>query len=72
MIRVAEIDAALELLEPLRGFRDEQGRELLDVPRAPLPDARPRRPYAPAEVGRRPARLGRPRARAPRGSTGRR
>ena len=38
MIRVAEIDAALELLEPLRRFRDEQGRELLDVPRAPLPD----------------------------------
>ena len=27
------------LLEPLRRFRDEQGRELLDVPRAPLPDA---------------------------------
>ena len=39
MIRMAEIDAALELLEPLRRFRDEQGRELLDVPRAPLPDA---------------------------------
>ena len=38
-MRVAEIDAALELLEPLRRFRDEQGRELLDVPRAPLPDA---------------------------------
>ena len=38
-MRVAEIDAALELLEPLRRFRDEQGRELLDVPRAALPDA---------------------------------
>ena len=38
-VRVAEIDAALELLEPLRRFRDEQGRELLDVPRAPQPDA---------------------------------
>jgi DNA glycosylase AlkZ-like len=38
-ISAAEIDAALELLEPLRRFRDEQGRELLDVPRAPLPDA---------------------------------
>ncbi len=38
-MRVAEIDASLELLEPLRRFRDEQGRELLDVPRAPLPDA---------------------------------
>jgi hypothetical protein len=36
---VAEIEAALELLEPLRRFRDEQGRELLDVPRAPLPEA---------------------------------
>ena len=31
------IDAALERLEPLRRFRDESGRELLDVPRAPLP-----------------------------------
>ena len=38
-MRVADIDAALGLLEPLRRFRDEQGRELLDVPRAPLPDA---------------------------------
>ena len=38
-MRVAEIDAALELLEPLRRFRDEQGRELLDLPGAPLPDA---------------------------------
>ncbi len=38
-MRVAEIDAALELLEPLRRLRDDQGRELLDVPRAPLPDA---------------------------------
>ena len=38
-MRVAEIDASLELLEPLHRFRDEQGRELLDVPRAPLPDA---------------------------------
>ncbi len=38
MMHMPEIDAALELLEPLRRFRDEQGRELLDVPRAPLPD----------------------------------
>jgi hypothetical protein len=38
-MRVVEIDASLEVLEPLRRFRDEQGRELLDVPRAPLPDA---------------------------------
>jgi winged helix DNA-binding protein len=38
MMHMPEIDAALELLD-LRRFRDEQGRELLDVPRAPLPDA---------------------------------
>jgi hypothetical protein len=35
---VPEIQRALDRLEPLRRFRDEQGRELLDVPRAPLPD----------------------------------
>jgi hypothetical protein len=39
MLHVPGIKAALELLEPLRRFRDEQGRELFDVPRAPLPDA---------------------------------
>jgi hypothetical protein len=39
MMHMPEIDAALALLEPLRRFRDERGRELLDVPRAPLPDA---------------------------------
>ncbi len=38
MIHAPEITRSLELLEPLRRFRDEQGRELLDVPRAPLPD----------------------------------
>jgi len=27
------------MLQPLRRFRDEQGRELLDLPRAPLPSA---------------------------------
>src|SRR5436309_5659749 len=39
MMHVPEIAAALERLEPLRRFRDEEGRELFDVPRAPLPDA---------------------------------
>src|ERR671936_1195263 len=38
-MHVPEITRALERLEPLRRFRDEQGRELLDVPRAKLPDA---------------------------------
>jgi Winged helix DNA-binding domain len=45
MMHMPEIDAALELLEPLRRFRDEAGRELLDVPRTPLPD-----PEIPAPV----------------------
>ena len=40
-----EVDRALERLEPLRRFRDENGRELLDVARAPLPD-----PETPAPV----------------------
>ena len=39
MMHVPETQRALDRLEPLRRFRDEQGRELLDVPRAPLPDA---------------------------------
>ena len=39
MMHVPELRRALDRLEPLRRFRDEQGRELLDVPRAPLPDA---------------------------------
>ena len=38
MMHVPEIQRALDRLEPLRRYRDEQGRELLDVPRAPLPD----------------------------------
>jgi Winged helix DNA-binding domain len=38
-LRVADIASALEALEPLRRFRDENGRELLDVQRAPLPGA---------------------------------
>jgi DNA glycosylase AlkZ-like len=45
MMRQPQIKAALERLEPLRRFRDENGRELLDVPRAPLPD-----PETPAPV----------------------
>jgi len=39
MMLVPEIARAVERLEPLVRFRDEQGRDLLDVPRAPLPDA---------------------------------
>jgi hypothetical protein len=38
-LRVADIAPALDALEPLRRFRDEQGRELLDLPRAPVPPA---------------------------------
>jgi hypothetical protein len=46
MMHVPEIRRALDALEPeLRRFRDEQGRELLDVRRAPLPD-----PDTPAPV----------------------
>jgi hypothetical protein len=38
-MRVSHFAEALEALEPLRRFRDENGRELIDLPRAPLPDA---------------------------------
>jgi hypothetical protein len=38
-LRVADFAEALDALEPLRRVRDEKGRELLDLPRAPLPPA---------------------------------
>ena len=38
-MRVSDLADALDSLEPLRRFRDERGRELLDLPRAPLPEA---------------------------------
>ena len=50
MIRVAEIDAALELLEPLRRFRDEQGREL-STSHERRCQTRRRRPYASCRSG---------------------
>jgi hypothetical protein len=45
MMHVPEIQRALDRMEPLRRFRDEQGLELYDVPRAPLPG-----PETPAPV----------------------
>ena len=44
-MNVPEVQRALDLLEPLRRFRDQHGRELLDVPRAPLPE-----PHTPVPV----------------------
>jgi hypothetical protein len=43
-LRVRDFEPALSALEPLRRFRDERGRELLDLPRAPLPPGDTRAP----------------------------
>ena len=45
MMHVPEIGRALDRLEPLVRYRDENGRDLLDIPGAPLPD-----PDTPARV----------------------
>ncbi len=39
MMRMAEVKPAFDRLGPARRYRDERGRELVDVPRAPLPKA---------------------------------
>jgi winged helix DNA-binding protein len=44
-LRVSDLGEALDALEPLRRFRSAEGRELLDLPRAPLPP-----PATPAPV----------------------
>lgn len=43
-LRVVDFTPALDALEPLRRFRNEDGKELLDVRRAPLPPADTRAP----------------------------
>ncbi|MFL5768078.1 MAG: winged helix DNA-binding domain-containing protein [Actinomycetota bacterium] len=45
MMRMAEVKPAFDRLTPILRFRDERGRELFDVPRAPLPG-----PETPAPV----------------------
>jgi hypothetical protein len=42
---VKDLAPAIQALEPLPRFRTEEGKQLLDVPRAPLP---PRSSHAPA------------------------
>ena len=36
-MRVRDLESAIAALEPLRRYREESGRELLDLPRAPRP-----------------------------------
>jgi winged helix DNA-binding protein len=43
-LRVRDFEPVLSILEPLRRFHDERGRELLDLPRAPLPPGDTRAP----------------------------
>lgn len=38
-LRIGDFAPALDALEPLRRFENEDGKELLDLPRAPLPHA---------------------------------
>jgi hypothetical protein len=38
-LRVRDLEPALDALEPLLRFRDERGRQLVDLPRAPRPPA---------------------------------
>ena len=38
-LRVRDLEPALDALEPFARFRDERGRELIDLPRAPRPPA---------------------------------
>ena len=64
MMRVPEITRALERLEPLRRFRDENGRELLDVPARRCRTPTLRRPFASCRSGTTCCSRGRSSARA--------